>query len=264
MKAVTLAISVISISMVCVLNFGLVSAIDSDGISITPSWTTATPYQGQNTSVKLFLTSKSSEQIIIYYIGIHFDWMAADSFIGLDLSDDPAVVTASGIHIFDAMAIKIPENVGVGSHSYFIGIDGVEGSTDSFSWNSPILTLQILDVRSEVYVMLTTQVNNDISIADDSAYQSPEAQSLLEQAKSKYLEAQASANAGNWEEAVSALQQAAINLERAETAEQQFAEQSAGQQSLILILAPIVVVIILMVIALPIIFLSIIWKRYKF
>jgi hypothetical protein len=250
MKTGTLALCVFFISIICVLNLGFVFALDSDGISITPSWTTATPSQGQTTSVKLYLTSKSSEQIVIYYIGINFDWMPSDSFIGLDLSDDPVVIAPSGIHIFDAMAIQIPENVSVGSHSYFIGIDGVEGSASSFSWNSPSFTLQILDVRAQIYYMLKTQVDTNLTRAVNAAYQSAEAQSLLDQAKSKYADSETAASAGNWEEAVSALEQAAINLERAETAEQQFAEQSAGWQSLILILIPFFVIIIVIVVVL--------------
>lgn len=248
MKAFPLTLIVVSLSIICILNIGLVSALEQGELSIVPSWLKSTPYQGDSTTVTLRLTSTSSNQLRIYYIGLHFDWMPADSFVGLDLSDDPVVVPASGIYIFEPMLIQIPANVSVGSHSYFVGIDGIEGSYDSFSWNSPDLTLQILDFRSKIYDSLLTRVDNNISSAVNAGYQSAEAQSLLAEAQTKRAEAETLAAAGNWGEATSTLQQAISYLEQAETAEQQYDEQQGGQQTLLLIVAVIVVIVVIVVI----------------
>jgi hypothetical protein len=246
MKAFPLALIVISISIICILNIGLVSALEQNEISISPNWSKSTPYQGDSTTVTLRLTSTSSEQIKIYRVGLHFDWMPADSFFTLDLSDDPVAVPASGINIFEPMVIQIPTNVSAGAHTYFIGIDGTQAPYyDTFSWDSSSFTLQILDYGSKVYDTLKAQVDNNISRAVNAAYQSAEAQSLLEQAQNERAEAIDWANAKNWAAAASTLHNAYDHLEQAEAAEQLY----AGQQTLLLIVAVIVVIVVISVIA---------------
>jgi hypothetical protein len=62
-------------------------------------------------------------------IGIHFDWMASDGFYGNDLSSSPVTIPSQGTHLFDAFSIQVPSNASVGAHSYYVGVDGVQGST---------------------------------------------------------------------------------------------------------------------------------------
>jgi hypothetical protein len=158
MKALRILI-VLSLSIICILNIGLVSAVEQSEISVGPSWSDSTPYQGDTVTVTLRLTSTSSEQHIIYRVGLHFDWMPEGSFFTLDLFDEPVVVPSMGTHIFDLMVIQIPADASAGAHSYFIGIDGAETPYyDSFSWDSSSLTLQILDSGSKVYDTLLLYV----------------------------------------------------------------------------------------------------------
>jgi hypothetical protein len=176
--------------------------------------------------------------------------MSADSFVGRDLSADPVVVPAYGFYVFDPMAISIPANVSAGLHSYFVGIDGTEGaSLIPFEWDSPPLTMEILDSNLKVFNALLPQVANNLSRAINATYQSAEAQSLLEQAQNEYFQAIASASAENWAEALSSLQNASNYLEQAEAAEQLYTEQNTGQQTLLLYLAIVAVVIAVSVIA---------------
>jgi hypothetical protein len=158
MKALRILI-VLSLSIICILNIGLVSAVEQSEISVGPSWSDSTPYQGDTVTVTLRLTSTSSEQLKIYRVGLHFDWMPEGSFFTRDLFDEPVVVPSMGTHIFDLMVIQIPADASAGAHSYFIGIDGAEAPYyDSFSWDSSSLTLQILDSGSKVYDTLLLYV----------------------------------------------------------------------------------------------------------
>jgi hypothetical protein len=249
MKAFPLALIVASISIICILNIGLVSALDQGEISVSPTWSKTTAVQGDSATVTLKLTSASSEQIRIYRVGFHFDWMPTDSFYTLDLSDDPVVVPSSGLNIFEPMLIQIPTNVSAGSHTYFVGVDGLDGSYESFSWNSPDFTLQILDYSSKIYDLLLDEVNENISRAVNAGYQSADAQSLLAQAQGERTAAIGLADEGNWAEATSTLQQAYNHLEQAEEAEQLYIQQG-GPQTLLLIVAVIVVIVVIVVIAL--------------
>jgi hypothetical protein len=249
MKAFPLALIVISISIICILNIGLVSALNEDEISISPTWKTMAPYQGESTYVKLTLTSSSAEQLRIFRVGLHFDWMASGSFFTLDLTDDPVVFPSQGLHIFDSLVIQIPPNASIGSHSYFIGIDGAEAPYyESFSWDSPSFTLQIQESASSTFYELKAQVYNNITKAVNAAYQSAEAQSLLDQANTEYAHAIELEYESKWSEALLALQNASSYLEQAEVAE----KRSFGidQQTLLLIVAvaAIVVVVIIVVV----------------
>jgi len=249
MKASALALIAISISIICILNIGFASALNQNEISVSPSWSTPIYYQGDSVSVKLILTSNSSEELKIYFIGIHFDWMASDSFYGRDLSADPVVVSSYKTYVFDPMAINIPANVSVGSHSYFIGIEGTQGTLSiSFTWDSEIRTMQIQDSNSKVFNELIQQVNANITKAVEAEYQSAEAQSLLEQAANEYAEAWLSSGDEKWEDAIIHLQNADSYLEQAEAAEQRYAEQSAEQQRLLSIVVPIVVIIVVIIV----------------
>jgi hypothetical protein len=248
MKAFPLRLIAISISIICILNVGLVSALNSGDISVSPKWATEVHYQGETATVQLILTSNSSEQLTIYYAGIHFDWMPADKFIGLDLSSNPVVVAGYGVQVFDPMAIQISANVSAGSHTYSIGIDGTEGpSSIAFSWDSPVMSIQIIDSNSKVFNDLLPQVANNLSRAINATYQGSEAQSLLEQAKTEYSQSIMSASQENWSEALASLQNASSYLTQAAAAEQRYIEQNAQQQMLLIYLAIAAVAIIVAV-----------------
>jgi hypothetical protein len=258
MKSFPLTLIAISISIICILNIGLASALNPDEISVSPSWSTSVYYQGDSVSVRLILTSNCSEELTIYYIGLHFDWMAEDSFHGRDLSADPVVIPSYGTHVFDPMAINIPADVSAGSHSYFIGIDGTQGASSiSFSWDSQVRTLQILDSNSQVFNALLQNVTSDLGKAIDAAYQSVDAQSLLDQAKNEYSQAIMLASEEKWDEAISHLQNASSYMEQAEAAEQLSAEQSAQQQQLLLYIAIIVIVVVVAAV------IAVIWRKKR-
>ena len=249
MKGFPLALIAISIGIICIFNVGLVSALEDENISITPSWSKATPSQGDSVTVTLRLTSTSSEQIRIYRVGLHFDWMAEGSFFTLDLTSDPVTVPSQGLQIFDSLAIQIPADASIGSHSYYVAIDGAEAPYyESFSWDSSSFTVEILESGSKLYDAMLTQVDANISSAVNAGYQSSEAKSLLTQAQTERAEAFVLASSGDWDEAISKLQDAFSHLQQAEAAEQQAA--GTGPLTLLLyggIIAAVVVIVVVIV-----------------
>jgi len=250
MKGFPLSLIAISISILCILNVGLVSALENENISITPSWSKATPSQGDSLTVTLRLTSTASEQIRIYRVGLHFDWMAEGSFFTLDLTSDPVSVPSEGLQIFDSLAIQIPADASIGSHSYYVAIDGAEAPYyESFSWDSSSFTVEILESSSKLYATTLTQLDANISSAVNAGYQSSEAQSLLTQAQTERAEAIVLASSGDWDEAISKLQDAFSHLQQAEAAEQQ--ATGTGPLTLLLyggIIAVVVVIVVIIIV----------------
>jgi hypothetical protein len=240
------------LNAICVLNVNLASAIDQNEVSVSPDWSTVMHYQGDSTSVKLILTNNSSETQTIYYIGIHFDWMG-EGFQGLDLSDDPVVVSSHKTYIFE-MAINLPENVSVGVHNYTIAVEGTQGETSaSFSWDSQPKELYIQNYKAKTFNELLHNVNS-ILIANVT-YQSAEAQNLIEQANNEYTQAVLSSYADQWDDAISHMQNSLSYAEQAEEAEKSSTAQSVDLQRLLWIVAPLATVVIVSFIII------LVWKR---
>lgn len=144
MKATNLLLVAICFSMITFSLFSNAAfALEQDEASASAYWTGQPFYQGSNGTLSITFISNSSDQLTIYYVGVHFDWMASDTFVGLNLQNSPVNVTSHGSYTFNPMIILIPSNVSVGSHSYFIGIDGVQGVYEGFSWDSQTFSLQI-------------------------------------------------------------------------------------------------------------------------
>lgn len=247
MKRFRLVLIVTCLSIICVLFSGVsgvVFALDQDEARVSVAWSSETHYQGSSPTVTVLLISDSSEELTLYYFGLHFDWMDSNRFVGHDLSADPVIIPAYGSQILYPVTLQIPEDVSVGSHSYFVGIDGVQGESTSFSWDSSTLTLVVQNSGQDVYSGLVTQVASDITEAVDAEYQSSEAQSLLDQAENAYSQALSYANEENWVEALSALQTASSYLEQADTEEQNYVEPKSEQDPLLIIVGAAVVVVV--------------------
>jgi len=151
MKPFRLVLIVACFSIICTLFSGVGSALEQDEIRVSPIWSNETPSPGSSVNVQIFFISDSPQELTIYNIGIHFDWMASEGFVGLNMSDNPVVVPSGGDHLFNPMIILIPEDVSVGTHSYFVGIYGLQGDYTYFTWEDPYSrTLQIQGSEEEV------------------------------------------------------------------------------------------------------------------
>jgi len=230
--------------IICALFSSVGSALEQDEAKVLVTWLSQTPYQGSSVIVHVTFLSNCSEELTIYYLGLHLDWMDSDHFVGHNLSDDPVIIPSYGSHTFYSITIYIPENAIVGTHNYFVGIDGVQGEYTSFSWDSQVLTLLIQNSMEEVYDELITKVASNITEAVNATYQSSEAQSLLEQAENAYGQALSLAAEENLEEAISTLQNASTYLKQADVEEQNYIETKSQQDPLLIIVGVAVVVIV--------------------
>jgi hypothetical protein len=247
-RPLRLMLIVTSISLICILCCSLVSALNQDEISVSLSWSSQAVYPNDIVSIRITLKSSFAEQLRIYAIGLHFDWMPSDNFSGPVLSDSPVTVPSQGVYIFDPIVIQVPLGTSPGSHSYFVGIDGTEGSSaSSFSWNSPSFTIEIHDIIESYYGDVLPMVENKLNEAKSANYASSEAQSLLQQAQVEFDNATSLATQKRWPEALISLDIADDFLDQAYAAEQRSGEQQAGLQSLLFYLAIIVIVAIIVI-----------------
>jgi hypothetical protein len=246
-RSLRLMLTVTSISIICILCCSLVSALNPDEASVSLVGVSQTAYAGDIVSIRINFKSNFADQLRIYSIGLHFDWMSSDSFAGPDLSANPVIVPSEGNYVFDPIVIQIPSNVSAGTHSYFVGVDGVEGlSTTLFSWDSSTFTIEIR-AASESYSELMSQVENKLNESINANYKNAEAQSLLQQAQVEFGNATSFAAQGRLSEAIESLQIANDFLNQAHAAEQKSDEQKAELQSLLFYLAIIAIVVIIVV-----------------
>jgi hypothetical protein len=242
MKSFPLTIVAISISIILVLGVGVVSALNPDDASVTVSWGSLKYYQGDTASVSITFQSNIADELEINRISIQFDWMPEDAFYTHDLSASPVHIPSLGSSTFDLTNIPLIAGASAGSHSFYVSIDYQQNNLDAI-WNSPLLTMQIYSGNEKTYKTLQPQVATKIDEANNVTYESTEAQSLLQQAKTEYNNAVESAANGEWQEAVTSLQNASDYLDQAEAAEQS-GGQNAGQSLLLYIAVAVIAVVI--------------------
>jgi len=132
----------------CVFS-GLVAAFDESSISAYPVFSKPTLNVGSTVTVRITVQSKVDEQLQISHVGVNFDWMDPSGFYGPDLSSNPAVVPNNGSYTTPPFVVQIPTNVTVGSHTYYVGVDGIESSNQNeFYWNSTVATIMVLPANT--------------------------------------------------------------------------------------------------------------------
>lgn len=231
------------------LFFGVGNAIISDELIVTVLWSNQPVYQNSEVTGNIFLINNSTEEITILNVGLHFDWMQSDQFIGFSLQNNPVSILPGKTYTFNAIAINIPQDVMVGPHDYLIGINGLDGESTPFTWDSESYNIIVLssEIR-ENYNQLMTQISSRISQTNSAGFKSSDAQSYFEQAEDKYNQATSLANQENWVDALSAIQNVSEYLDQADFEEQKYLEESSTQNQLLIIVG-IVVVVFLVVLA---------------
>jgi len=249
MKLCRLVLTVACLSLICSLFSCVGFGLDQNEARVTMVWSDETPSPGNLVTVTVMFINDSPKDLSLYYFGLNFDWMESDQFVGHDLSDDPVTVQANGgYQYFSAVTVQIPEDATVGAHSYFVGIDGFEGDSDVFSWDSPTKVVSVVDSWQEIYTELVAQVAINISDVEAVDYNSPEAQSFLAQAQYAYSQALTYANQQNWEDAISSLQSSSLYLEQANTEEANYVEPEPEQDLLLIILGVVAVAVAVIVV----------------
>ena len=226
------------------LFFGVGNALEENEIIVSVVLTSQTGYPGSGAIASVFIVNNSTEILTIQYVGINFDWMPSDQFLGHNLSEDPVFIPSSTNHIFEAINIIVPPDASLGEHNYSVGIDGIKGTTESFSWNSQNYIFTVKDSQKQTYDNLLTQVSTKITESRSLNYQSSTAKSLLQQAEGAYVQALVFGNQNSWDEAVSMLNNASSYLEQADVEEQKYLEEKSSLENLLIIIGLIGVIVI--------------------
>ncbi|MEJ2242088.1 MAG: hypothetical protein P8Y18_08100 [Candidatus Bathyarchaeota archaeon] len=247
MKLNRLVFVIICFSIITTLLIGPTNALEENEATASVFWLTEPINQGSIETVTIFFVNNSPQELQIYLVGLHFDWMETDQFVGNNLSDNPVVIPSYDSYTFNSIGVDIPADASLGSHSYYIGIDGLEDGED-FSWNSQTFDLIVQSSSEITYNNLETTTANKIDEAVAKNYQSSEAQSLLGQALNSYSQAIASANSNNLDYAITLLQSASNYLEQAELKEQEYIEKSGSIDPLVILIGIGVIVIVVLLI----------------
>ena len=139
---ITGTIAVVTFALLC---SGLTSALTQDEASVRVFLVPDTLQPGQSVTIQIFFISNSTDDLQITNVGIHFDWMPTDGFYGYDLSSAPVTIASgSGPYAFSQIIVTVPANVTSGVHTYFVGIDGTQGTTATlFSWSSSVTGVEV-------------------------------------------------------------------------------------------------------------------------
>jgi hypothetical protein len=250
MKPSRFLMLVVCFGMFCSLFGCTVFALEHEEARVSVAWLTESPYKGSTTNVNILFINDSPYELTIYYYGLHFDWMEEDKFAGHSVLDEPVTVAGYGTVTLDPIPVQIPEDVTLGPHSYFVGVDGVDENSDDFTWDSNTLSVVVQTSAAEAYISLESQVDTRVSDATGSNYQSPDAQSFLEDAETAFSQAQTYASRQNYDQAISFLESATFYLDQAETAEQNYAPPQTGEDLLILVGAAVAFVAVVVVVIL--------------
>ncbi len=142
MKPIKIA-TVIAIIAVISVSISLVAALGANEATADVFWSNHTPSVGDSVSVRINFQSSSQNQIQITNIGIHGDWMPTDRYYGPSFSaQSPVTVPSSGSYMTDA--IQIPITGTVGSHTYYVGVNGVDSTGATVEWTSAPATITFL------------------------------------------------------------------------------------------------------------------------
>lgn len=243
MKTSRIIVVVACSIIICAMFSGLVSALSQEEATASVYWQPQTPLPGNSATATIFFVNNSPDTLTIEHIGLHFDWMGSGGFMGATLPE-PVTVPANGTKTLSPLLINIPANVTLGTHTYSVGIDGVQGASTDFSWDSSQLMITIGGSSQGTFNQLNSTVNSKIKAADNANYQSSDAKSLLQQAKTANNQAQSSAEDGNWAAAISSLQSASSLLDQAATAEQNYTPTFWDQYLLVIIVGVVVAVVV--------------------
>ena len=145
MKTQKVAVT-LTILAVVFLSIGVVSAaLSASDATITSQLSNTAPKPGNGVTVSVTFQSHVSQELQIYRYGIHADWMASWQTIFKDLTFKrlplPLKLTAN---ISGSFLIVIPTTASIGSHTYYVGVDGVDASGNTFSLNSAEATVQVV------------------------------------------------------------------------------------------------------------------------
>jgi hypothetical protein len=134
--------------LVLVLSVGLVSALEQHEASVTKFMAGDTKERGEETSIRILFTSNADINLSVYYVGVHFDWLETDELIGINYANNPKIVQPNKDLVVDIINYTVPTSANLGTHSYYVGVDGYDQNGDPFSWTSEEAAITVINPTS--------------------------------------------------------------------------------------------------------------------
>lgn len=190
-------------------------------------------YQGDSgLSVSLSIINDGNASIRLHGAQVHFDWQATnESFIiGVSKGGQPfdlrRIIAPNQNYTF-MISFSVPTTATAGYHffefSVFHDYETVTGFVlDQTATWFPDVLWSVYNVFEKSYGQLQPTVASKIARAEGAGFISPEANSLVQQAKTYENDAADFAAEGEWQYAVGRLQGASAFIDQAYTAEQNF------------------------------------------
>ena len=180
------------------------------------NWNTNTYYQGDSGSVSVTVYNNHTYQICTKQFYGQFDWQSPGT--AYVASGTPCIATGNSYTF--TVYFSIPSNVSVGDHHY-----NLSWVDSGYLLGTVVVSSGYLYVHSayeKVYLSTQPTVEGNINQAQNANYQSPNAQADLSSAVSYYNQATTLANQGEWQSAVSDLNQAQTEVTQAAADEQTY------------------------------------------
>jgi heme/copper-type cytochrome/quinol oxidase subunit 2 len=252
-KPLAIAFTVTLICLVSFVSIINVNALNQDEWSATVSWSAHTYYQGDSGSVTVNFYSSCPEELKISYIGVQFDWMPSNAYYPLDLSGNPVGIASDGQNTFSSIGFNVPSDAGVGQHSVKILINGQQHGLWWYDISVTATTsITVHDAYELIYNQIYPETSSKLNTAQSANYESPDAQSLMQQANSEFNLASSLANQGQWHDAVTHLQSVSSLIDQANAKEQSYQEQQETEntqqaQTIVIIIVAIVIAVAVVV-----------------
>ncbi len=201
------------------------NALKSNEWSSSSSWDKGIYYQGDSGFVTPTFYSNCPDQLQIISVDIEFDWSTTSI---TETVNSPNLATGNQ-YTCDSIYFNIPSGASVGSHSYTITYNGQQkGLLGWYDYSvSATGSVNIHDAYEKIYNQDINSVQTSLTHAQNSYYQSPEAQSLVQQAANIFNQATSLANQGQWQAAVNDLNSASNYLSQASAKEAMYPPATA-------------------------------------
>ncbi len=133
----------LSLVLVISLSVTTVSALGANDAIVIGHISNSSPNPGDAIYVTVTFQSYINESIRVLRVGLHGDWMGDQEFQGPNLINNPETVQGKGSYTTQFLVI-IPTSVALGSHNYYVGVDGADQMGNTYSWDSNQYTLQVV------------------------------------------------------------------------------------------------------------------------
>jgi preprotein translocase subunit SecG len=156
--------TVIAVIALISVSLTLVSALEQNEATADVFWSNHSPSVGDLVTVRINFQSSSQNQILITNIGVHGDWMPTDRYYGPSYSpENPVTVPSSGS--FMTGEIQIPLTGDAGTHTYYVGVNGVDSTGANVEWTSTPATITFLPPGSNTATPTANPSGGDVQTA---------------------------------------------------------------------------------------------------